>query len=159
VEQHVDCFRCQQMGDLFYRPLGGTAEQVPRQVGNVGATLAQWRQRNREGADTKIEILAEIFLVRHVAQVAVGGTDYAHVGAEWLGVADSTDLAGFQKAQQLDLDVLVQFTEFVEKERSAIGDLEKPLMVAVGAGERSLAMTEQLTLDQVLRQGPAVDRD
>ena len=65
----------------------------------------------------------------------------------------------FEEAQQLHLDVLVEFAEFVEEQGAAVGDLEEALVVAVGAGERPLLVAEQLALDEVLRQRPAVDRD
>ena len=98
----------------------------------------------------KIEVLAELVLLDHLPQVAVGGAQHAHVGAERLGLADAADLARLQETQQLHLDVLVQLAELVEEQRAAVGHLEQALVVAVGAGERALAMAEQLALDQVL---------
>ena len=67
-------------------------------------------------------------------------------------VADAANLARLQETQQLDLDVLVQLAQLVEEQRAAVGDLEQSLMIAVGAGERALAMAEQLALDEVLRR-------
>ena len=115
--------------------------------------LAQRRQADLEGVDAEEQVLAELVVLDHLAQVAVGGAEDAHVDAERLGLADAADLARLQEAQQLDLDVLVQLADFVEEQRAAVGDLEEPLVVAVGAGERALAMAEQLALDQVLATG------
>ena len=70
------------------------------------------------------------------------------------GVAEPADFARFQEAEQLHLDVLVEFAEFVEEERAAVGDFEQALVVAVGAGERALAVAEQFALDQVRRSAP-----
>src|SRR5262249_33489765 len=77
---------------------------------------------------------------------------------ERLRVADPADLARLQEAQQLHLDVLVQLADLVEEQRAAVGHLEQPLVIAVGPGEGALAVAEQLALDEVLRQRPAVDR-
>lgn len=48
--------------------------------------------------------------------------------------------------------------ELVEKERPAIRSLEEPRLVAIGAGERALAMPEHLALEQRFRKRGAVDR-
>src|SRR5262249_46910587 len=88
IEQHVDRLGSQQMRDLFDGPLRRPAEQVPRQIGDVRATLAQWRQTDRERVDAEVKVLAELSIADHVAQVAVGGADYTDIDAKRLVVAD-----------------------------------------------------------------------
>ena len=95
----------------------------------------------------------------HLAKVAVGGAEDADVDPERLVLAHAADLAGLEEPQQLDLHALVELADLVEEERAAVGDLEEPLAVGIGAGEGPLAMAEELALDQVLGQGAAVDRD
>ncbi len=95
----------------------------------------------------------------HLAEVAVGGAEDPDIDAERLVLADAADLAALEEPEQLDLDALVQLADLVEEERAAVGDLEEALPVHVGAGEGPLAMSEQLALDEVLGQGPAVHRD
>ena len=80
------------------------------------------------------------------------GAEDAHVDAERLVLADAADLAAFQEPQQLDLHGLGQLADLVEEQRAAVGHFEQPHAVLVGAGERSLAMAEQLALDQALGQ-------
>ncbi len=72
---------------------------------------------------------------------------------ERLVLADAADLAAFQHPQQLGLHRLGQLADLVEEDRAAVGDFEQAHAVLVGAGERALAMAEQLALDQRLRQG------
>ena len=55
--------------------------------------------------------------------------------------------------------LLIELADLVEEERAAVGDLEEALPVGIGAGEGPLAVAEQLALDEVLRQGPAIDGD
>ena len=98
-------------------------------------------------------------VVDHLAEVAVGGAEDADVDPERVVLADAADLARLEEPEQLDLHALVELADLVEEERAAVGDLEEPLAVGVGAGEGPLAVAEELALDEVLGQGPAVDRD
>ena len=77
---------------------------------------------------------------------------------ERLVLADAADFAAFQHAQQLGLHRLGQLADFVEEDRAAVGHFEQADAVLVGAGERALAMAEQLAFDQRLGQRAAVDR-
>ena len=117
------------------------------------------RQEDLERVEPEEQVLAEQLVGDHLAEVAIGRAEDADVDAERLVLADAADLAGFEEPQQLDLHALVQLADLVEEERAAVGDLEEPLAVRVGAGEGPLAMAEELALDQVLGQGAAVDRD
>ena len=81
------------------------------------------------------------------------------VDAERVVLADPADLARLEEPEQLDLHALVELADLVEEERAAVGDLEQPLAVGVGAGEGPFAVAEELALDEVLGQGAAVDRD
>ena len=111
------------------------------------------RQANLERVDAEIQVLAEFVLADHCPQVAIGGTKHADVDAIGLGVADAADFARFQESQQLDLNVLVEFADLVEEQRAAVGDFEQALVIAVGTGERTLDVAEQLAFDQVFAKG------
>ncbi len=73
--------------------------------------------------------------------------------------ADRPVLALLQHAQQLGLQVGRHLADLVEQQRAALGHLEQPFLVDRRAGERALLVAEQLRLDQVLRDGRAVDLD
>ncbi len=73
--------------------------------------------------------------------------------------ADRLNHAVLQNAQQLRLCGQRQLRELVEKERSAVGQIEFALLIAHSSRERSLAMPEQDALDQVFGDGCAVDGD
>ena len=133
-------------------------QQVPRPARNVVGPLAQGRQVNLERVDAEHQVFAELAFGDHLLQVAVRGADHAHVDDERLVVAHAADFAAFQHPQQLGLHRLGQLADLVEKQRAAVGHLEQPDAMLVGAGERSLAMAEQLAFDQALGQGAAVDR-
>ena len=73
--------------------------------------------------------------------------------------ADRPVLALLQHAQELGLQVRRHLPDLVEQQRAALGHLEQAFLVHRGAGERALLVTEQLRLDQVLRDRRAVDLD
>ena len=70
----------------------------------------------------------------------------------------SNDIS-WRTRKQLGLDLEVDVADLVEEERAAVGLLEPPDAVAVGPGERTLDVAEQLAFEQALRQGGAVELD
>ena len=70
--------------------------------------------------------------------------------------ADSPDDAVLHHAQQLCLQRERHLGQLVEEERAVVGDLEQSDLVAIGAGERPLLVTEHLRLEQMFRHGGAV---
>ena len=92
-------------------------------------------------------------------KVAIGGGDHACVDANGMDAAHALELVLLQHAQKLYLDVERQLTDFIEKDRSAIGELEASLLLLHGAGERPALMSKELALDQGGRQGAAIHFD
>ena len=127
--------------------------------GISSSALAQRREVNFERVDAEHQVLAEIALLDHFVQVAMGGADDAHIDGERLVFADAADFAAFQHAQQFGLHRLGQLADFVEEQRAAVGDFEQADAVLVGAGEAAFAMAEQFAFDQTFRQRAAVDGD
>ena len=91
------------------------------------------------------------------SEIAVGGRDDAHVDLDRPRASEPLELAGFQHAQQLRLQVQRQLADLVEKERRAVRDLESPDLPRQRPRERSLLPAEQLALDEPGRQRGAVD--
>jgi len=80
------------------------------------------------------------------AQVPVGGRHDARVHGDRLVGPDALDLVRLQHAQQLHLAGQRQLADLVEEDGPGVGALEL-----------ALAMAEELGLQQVFRNGPAVD--
>src|SRR6185436_13591726 len=49
--------------------------------------------------------------------------------------------------------------DFVEEDRAAVGDLEEPETIAVGAREAAFDVAEERRLEERVRDAAAVDRD
>jgi hypothetical protein len=61
--------------------------------------------------------------------------------------------------QQLRLRLQRQLTDFVQKDRPAVGELETPGLRGAGIREGALLPAEQLALDERGRQGRAIHAD
>ena len=104
------------------------------------------------------EIAAELPLLHVLVQIAVRRAHDADVHVLGRRRAEREDLARLEDAQELRLRVERHVADLVEEERPAVGELDEPGLVAVGAGERAAAVAEELALEEVVRDGGAVDR-
>src|SRR4029079_14806105 len=104
--------------------------------------------------------VAEPALAAQVGQRAVGRGDHPAGEALALAAAERRERALLQHLEQLDLDRDRSLADLVEKERPVrAAALEDALVMVDRAGERALAMSEQLRLDQRLGELRQVDRD
>src|SRR6185295_14845098 len=101
--------------------------------------------------------LTEIAAADLFLEVPVRRGDDADVDLLRLAVPDADDHPLLQRAEQLDLEVQRELADLVEEEGALVGDLELARAAHDRAGERALHVPEELALDQVLRDGAAVD--
>src|SRR5262245_11742753 len=134
-------------------------EDDPRQVGDILLPLAQRRHANGDDLEPEIEILAKTTVAYQLLQVGVGRGEHAHVHAHLAAAADAHELPLLEHAQQLGLRQQVHVADLVEKNRPAVGQLELPLLPPDGSRESAALVSEQLALDEINRDGGAVDRD
>ena len=92
-------------------------------------------------------------------EVLVRGGDDAHVRLHRCVPADAVVLAVGEHAQQAHLQIGRHVADLVEEQRAALGLLEATAARGLRAGERAALVTEQLGLEQVLRNRRRVDRD
>src|SRR5439155_5746941 len=102
------------------------------------------------------EIFAKLSLRDARLQVSVRRREHAHVDLQRLVSADAFELARLQEAQELHLRRQRDLAHLVEEERAAVRLLEAAFAPADGAGERALLVSEELALDQRLRERRAV---
>ena len=101
---------------------------------DVAAAFAQGRDGDAHHVEPVPQVFAELALVHHLLQVAVGGRDHPHV--HFLGPrrAHRPHFALLQKAQQLELEVQFDIADFVQEYGAAIGRFENAHAVAVRPG-------------------------
>ncbi len=130
-----------------------------REQRDVGHALAQRRQADRHHVEAIEQIFSEGARRDELLQLAVRGRDEPHVDADGLDAADPLELALLEGAQELHLHLDGDLADLVEEERAAGGELEPARLGRDRAGEGAALVAEQLTLDQLLRDGRAVHLD
>ena len=90
-------------------------------------------------------------------QVTVGGGNNANVYASIPASADRLDFAFLKGAQQLDLRGCGQLADFIEEQRAAVGLCKFADMLFGRTGEGAALVAEQDRLDEIVRQGAAID--
>jgi hypothetical protein len=132
---------------------------VRGESGPILLALAQRRNADREGREAIVEIGAEGAPRTAGSRSRFGRRDHPSVDLPRHVVAETQDLSLLQHAQELDLHRRAHLADLVEEDGSAAGDLEETGAIAVGIGERSAPVAEQLALQEGLGQGRAVERD
>ena len=130
-----------------------------QQAALVLAQVAQRRDRHGEHAEAVVEVGPEAAGPNLLLEVAVGGGQHPRLAQARGGLAHALELAVFQHAQELGLQLQRQLADFVEEQAAVACILEIAGAVGVGAGERALGVAEQRGLDQVRRNGGAVQRE
>src|SRR5882672_5098760 len=125
----------------------------------VFAPLAKGRHPERKHLQPVIQIFAKAAFGDLAFQVAIRGGDDANVDAFCMSRTDRAYLSLLQDPQELRLQRQWRLRDLVEEEGTAVRELEEAAAIVRRAGERALLVTEQLALEQVLRQGGAVLRD
>ncbi|EGY01559.1 hypothetical protein AZA_55281 [Nitrospirillum viridazoti Y2] len=126
---------------------------------DVALPLAQGRQVDGNHVQAIVQILAEP-PGRHLGQrIAVGGGDEADVHLLHLRAAHRLEGAGLDEAQDLGLQLHRHLAHLVQEQGAAVGLARGARAVADRPGEGALHMAEDLTFQQVLGDGGAVDGD
>ena len=99
-------------------------EKMCRQNRDVFFPFAQRLYVDREDAQPVVEILPESSVADCGLQVVLTGRDHAEVGASRFLVANRLELTFLEDAEQLRLHLRRQVSHFVEKQRTAIGELK-----------------------------------
>src|SRR5690348_1878031 len=92
-------------------------------------------------------------------EILVGGGDHADVDGDRLLAPDSLDDSRLEHAEQLGLRFAAEVSDFVQKERAPVRQLEAAQTAVGGAGERATLVAEHLRFHQVFWKGRTVDGD
>jgi hypothetical protein len=131
--------------------LHGGAEQHVLELADIARPAVAHQHRERVVADRQRRMPG--LLGDPGEQVAGERRDVA------AAVAQRRDLAGLERAQQLDLGVERKLADLVEEQGRAVGILEAADMAVEGAGEGALLMAEQHRFDEIFRDRAAIDGD
>ena len=140
--------------------LGGDAgDEMVGEQEDVVAALAQGRQDDVDDAQAEIEVLTEGAAAHLFLEVHVGGGDHPDIDVQRRVLAHRVEGALLEEAQEAQLHERRDVADLVEEQGAAVRLEDAAETVAVGAGERALAVPEQLALQERLGDGGAVDLD
>ena len=140
---------------MFLR--GDALEEILGEELDVFFPAAQRRELQADDIEAVKQVFAECFGLDFRFEVFVCRGDDAHVGADDIVPAHAGEGAVLQDAQQFALHRHRHLADLVEEERAAVRLFEAPDALGAGAGERSLLVTEQLALEEIFRNGRAID--
>src|SRR6056297_1964260 len=139
--------------------LGVFLQQLARKDQPAALALAQRRDVHGDLADAVVEVLAEAALLDEIRDLLIGGADHAHIHGDLVAAAHALHHPLLQESEQLRLQRHGHVADLVQEQRAAAGRLDLAGGGLVGTGEGALLVAEQLGLEQILRDGRAVDGD
>src|SRR5260370_42653341 len=87
--------------------------------------LAQRRHAKLKLAETMEEILAEAALGHGGVEILIRGSDNAHIDFDLAVAAKAVEGISIKHAQELHLGLELQFADFIEEERTLVGEFEQ----------------------------------
>jgi hypothetical protein len=141
---------------------GGTIaalENPLRKNGDVLGMLTQRRQSDDDLRKAIKQVFPESTAFHHGREVSVSCRYDPHVDLGRLTRTDARHLLALEHAQELRLKLERQLANLVEKDRAAMCSLERAGATPVGSCKGTAFVAEQLGLDEVFVDGPAVDDD
>ena len=143
-------------GDLLLHAACILLREVMHKQRNVLRAFPQRRDVDGKDIQPVVKIVAELAVLDHLFQVAVGGGDQTHVHALSVCAAQPFEFPLLQSAQKLGLDFRRNVADLVEKEAATVRQFQTAGFLGDGAGKRAFFMTKQLTLEQAGGNGRAI---
>ena len=121
-------------------------DEVAHQERDVLAPLAQRGEMDMDHLQAVEEILPEAPRPHGGGQIGVGSGDEAEVAADQVIPPEPAELVLLEHAQELRLGFEGEVRDFVQEQCGAVRQLEDAHSAAIGSGERTALVTEQLAL-------------
>ena len=122
--------------------------EVADQQRNIFAPLTQRRHGDGEDIQPVKEVAAKLAFRDHLCQVAIGRRDHADVDTDGARAAQPFEFLFLQNAQQLGLEFEGDVPDFIQKQRSLVGEFEAADLLRDGAGERAPFVAEEFAFQQ-----------
>src|SRR6266550_5198293 len=135
-----------------------TLHKVVRENRNVSIAFAERRELQARDVEAVEQVGAEATVGDRRLERRVRARDDSGVKGALLGSAETPKTPVFDNAQELCLEFERKLDNLVEKDGARSGDLEQSALQRSRIGERARLMTEQLTLEERLRNCRAIDR-
>ena len=121
--------------------------------------LPEGRNAEFDHVESVVEVFSERALLNLLFEVAIGRRHDLHVDRYRFRGSDRQDLALLQNPQEFGLEFHRHLPDLVEEDHAAFGCTKDAQRSAVGSGEGTLLVTEELALGERRREGRAVHGD
>ena len=112
-----------------------------------------------DSVKTEVQVLTETTGLDFFLKILVCGGNHAHINLNRLLSAYPLEFLFLKDSEKLYLHALVDFTDFIQKNRSTVGKLEFTLVHVLGIRESTLLMAEKLAFKKSLAQRRTHDRN
>src|SRR5260370_10270321 len=134
--------------DNFVHGGGKLFDEVPHKLGNISFPFPERWQRKRENTQPIVQILSEFAATDHLAQVSIARHDDTNIDPRGADAAYSLELAFLEYAKKLGLKLQRHVSNFVEEQRSTIGQRKAAHVRGNSTGESSAHVSEEFTFQQ-----------
>src|SRR5690606_7666777 len=125
----------------------------------VGRAFTKRWNLELDDAEAIVEIAAKSAALHLELQIPVGGRDDAYVDRHQAVRSHRAKLSLLQYTQQFRLHAQREFAELIEEQGAPVGELEVAPPTSVRSREGALLVSEELTFDELARDGSAVQGD
>src|SRR5260370_12751813 len=123
--------------DNFVHGDGKLFDEVAHKVRNISFPFPERRQRDRKDIQPIVQILPELTVTDHLPKVSIARRDDANVDPRGTDTAYSLELAFLEDAKKLGLKLQRHVSNFVEAQRSTIGQRKTAPVRTKNPGEHS----------------------
>src|SRR5258707_2046686 len=123
--------------DKFFHGCGKLFEEVPNKLRDISLPFADRRQLKREKIQPVVQILSEFAVADHLPQVSIARHDDTNIDPRGADAAYGLELAFLECAKKLGLKLQRRVSNFVEEQRSTIGQRKAAHVRSNSAGESS----------------------
>src|SRR5258707_15580215 len=129
--------------DNFVHGGGKLFDEVPNKLRNISFPFTERRQRKWENIQPIVQILSEFAVTDHLPQVSIARRDDTNIDPRGTGAAHSLELAFLEHSKKFGLKLQRHVSNFVEEQRSTIGQRKTAHVRTNGAGESSALVSEE----------------
>src|ERR1700720_4019027 len=145
--------------DHFVHGGGELFDEVAHKFRNIGFSLAERWQRNRENIQAIVQILSEFTVTDHLPQISIGRRDHTNIDARGTSAAYGLELALLEHAEQLGLKLQWHVSNFIKKQCAAVRQRKPADMRINRSGKGSAFVPEKLTFEKTGRHRRTVHFD
>jgi hypothetical protein len=132
-------------------------EEVFGEKQNIGAALAERRNRQQQNIQPEKKILAEAAGLDGSGEIHIGEGDEASFDAQRFGSAEAFEGPLLQDAQQLALRPCRKSSDLVENNCAAAAEFESAEFAFDSAGESAALVAEEFALHEIWRKAGAIN--